>query len=110
MMERPTVQAFRPDAAAPRDGVRVLDFSRLVAGNMLTLQVADFGADVIKLEPASGAPCGLGARTRSPPIGRSVAATRGACGSSCAATRALRRPAPRLGQREEEILRPLRAT
>jgi crotonobetainyl-CoA:carnitine CoA-transferase CaiB-like acyl-CoA transferase len=34
----------------------VLDFSRLVAGNMLTLQLADFGAEVIKLEPESGDP------------------------------------------------------
>jgi crotonobetainyl-CoA:carnitine CoA-transferase CaiB-like acyl-CoA transferase len=32
--------------------VRVVDLSRLVAGNMLSLQLADFGADVIKVEPA----------------------------------------------------------
>jgi crotonobetainyl-CoA:carnitine CoA-transferase CaiB-like acyl-CoA transferase len=31
-------------------GVRVVDLSRLVAGNMLSLQLADFGADVIKVE------------------------------------------------------------
>ncbi|KQT11243.1 CaiB/BaiF CoA transferase family protein [Ramlibacter sp. Leaf400] len=31
-------------------GVRVIDLSRLVAGNMLSLQLADFGADVIKVE------------------------------------------------------------
>ena len=31
-------------------GVRVLDFSRLVAGNMLSLQLADFGAEVVKVE------------------------------------------------------------
>jgi crotonobetainyl-CoA:carnitine CoA-transferase CaiB-like acyl-CoA transferase len=50
-------QAFEPDAAAPLDGVRVLDLSRLVAGNMLSLQLADFGAEVIKVEdPARGDP------------------------------------------------------
>lgn len=32
-------------------GVRVVDLSRLVAGNMASLQLADFGADVIKVEP-----------------------------------------------------------
>jgi crotonobetainyl-CoA:carnitine CoA-transferase CaiB-like acyl-CoA transferase len=37
-------------ASAALDGVRVIDLSRLVAGNMLSLQLADFGADVIKVE------------------------------------------------------------
>ena len=55
-METPAPEPFRPDRRCPLDGLRVLDFSRLVAGNMLTLQLADFGAEVIKLEPASGDP------------------------------------------------------
>jgi crotonobetainyl-CoA:carnitine CoA-transferase CaiB-like acyl-CoA transferase len=52
----PTPLPFRPEQSCPLDGLRVLDFSRLVAGNMLTLQLADFGAEVIKLEPPTGDP------------------------------------------------------
>jgi crotonobetainyl-CoA:carnitine CoA-transferase CaiB-like acyl-CoA transferase len=47
---------FDPSARGPLDGVRVLDLSRLVAGNMLSLQLADFGADVVKVEPPAGDP------------------------------------------------------
>ena len=42
---------FDPDAIGPLHGLRILDLSRLVAGNMLSLQLADFGAEVIKVEP-----------------------------------------------------------
>lgn len=34
----------------PLNGVKVLDLSRLIAGNMLTMLLGDFGADVIKIE------------------------------------------------------------
>jgi len=43
-------QGFEAGRAGPLEGVRVLDFSRLVAGNMLSLQLADFGAEVVKVE------------------------------------------------------------
>jgi crotonobetainyl-CoA:carnitine CoA-transferase CaiB-like acyl-CoA transferase len=50
-------RSFAPDAACPLDGVRVIDMSRLVSGNMVSLQLADFGAEVIKIEdPKRGDP------------------------------------------------------
>ena len=49
--------AFDPAAPAPLDGVRAIDLSRLVSGNMLSLQLADHGAEVIKIEdPDKGDP------------------------------------------------------
>ena len=51
---------FDPNTRGPLHGVRVLDLSRLVAGNMVSLQLGDFGADVIKVEPPSGDPLRMG--------------------------------------------------
>jgi crotonobetainyl-CoA:carnitine CoA-transferase CaiB-like acyl-CoA transferase len=54
LARRPARKQFDAAARGPLDGVRVVDLSRLVAGNILTLQLADFGAEVIKVEPPEG--------------------------------------------------------
>lgn len=47
---------FDATRRGPLQGIRVVDVSRLVAGNMTSLQLADFGAEVIKVEPPQGDP------------------------------------------------------
>ena len=49
-------RGFDASQHGPLKGVRVLDLSRLVAGNMTSLQLGDFGAEVIKVEPPAGDP------------------------------------------------------
>src|SRR4029079_12178822 len=50
MTKKPAKKSFTPEAIGPLNGVRVVDLSRLVAGNVLTLQLADVGGEVIKVE------------------------------------------------------------
>lgn len=45
---------FDTEAKGALDGLRVVDLSRLVAGNVLTKVLADHGAEVIKVEPPAG--------------------------------------------------------
>ncbi len=45
---------YTPGAKGTLAGVRVLDLSRLFAGNLLTQVLGDFGAEVIKVEPPDG--------------------------------------------------------
>jgi crotonobetainyl-CoA:carnitine CoA-transferase CaiB-like acyl-CoA transferase len=45
---------YTPQAKGALEGVRVLDMSRLFAGNLLTQILGDFGAEVIKVEPLAG--------------------------------------------------------
>jgi crotonobetainyl-CoA:carnitine CoA-transferase CaiB-like acyl-CoA transferase len=45
---------FDPASTGALHGVRVVDLSRLVAGNMLTKVLADHGAEVVKVEPPEG--------------------------------------------------------
>ena len=47
-------RGYEPHAKGPLEGVRVLDLSRLVAGNTLTQLLGDFGAEVVKVEPPAG--------------------------------------------------------
>ena len=47
-------KAFDPAATGALHGLRVVDLSRLVAGNVLTKVLADHGAEVVKVEPPEG--------------------------------------------------------
>lgn len=60
--------------AAPRGvlgGIRIADFSRVLAGPYATMMLADFGADVVKVEP----PAGDDTRHWTPPVDATGQAT-----------------------------------
>jgi formyl-CoA transferase len=45
---------YEPNATGPLTGLRILDMSRLFAGNVLSQVLGDFGAEVVKVEPPAG--------------------------------------------------------
>jgi crotonobetainyl-CoA:carnitine CoA-transferase CaiB-like acyl-CoA transferase len=50
-------RSYLPEVRCPLDGVRVVDVPRPVSGKMVSLQLGDFGAEIIKIEdPQKGDP------------------------------------------------------
>jgi crotonobetainyl-CoA:carnitine CoA-transferase CaiB-like acyl-CoA transferase len=49
-------ESLQVNVSAALDGIRVLDLSSGIAGPLAAMLLADFGADVVKVEPPSGDP------------------------------------------------------
>ncbi len=47
-------RSFEPEAGCPLDGVRVVDMSRLVSGNMVRPQLVDLPDDGLPTRPMRG--------------------------------------------------------
>ena len=112
----------RANAAIPTrgrlslDGITVLDFSRLVAGNMLSLQLADFGAEVVKVEDPAAPIYDIDQFVADPHVqARQIVVdvpdeeigsvtVHNVIPRLSATPGALRRPAPKLGEHTAEIL------
>lgn len=70
-VKQSTGQSRESARIGPLAGIRVADFSRILAGPLCTMMLADFGAEVIKIE----GPSGDDTRTWIPPVDAAGTAT-----------------------------------